>query len=301
MLYASAIKLKALPKHAKTMKRTLRSLLIPVLTSMLLANAQAQVVTYNYTGTKTSGDAFFGATVTIAVTLDLSAAPSSPSNAPDERSEWRREPNITPNYVPNIKINAVTTNFNAGTDSTTLENSTVLQQSIGAPGLPLAWNLSWLGFNQLDTSDVKQIAINLSIPAGNSPNLNKIADPIQGLSGASLSLFDATHQAYYTITGPAVTNIIIDGKDTGIKDFSYKGQAVSAILASYASSAKNHDDYVDKVEELAEKLVKAKLLTKAQAKTLTQAAEKSSIGKKPKKDKEDKDDKGKGGKDKDDD
>jgi hypothetical protein len=98
-----------------------------------------------------------------------------------------------------------------------------------------------------------------------------------------------------------VSNIVIDGTDTGIKDFNYQGQSVAAILADYAASAKNHGDYVENVEKLAGKLVKAKLLTKAQAKTLTQAAEKSSIGKKPKKDKEDKDDKeDKGSKDKDD-
>jgi hypothetical protein len=54
--------------------------------------------------------------------------------------------------------------------------------------------------------------------------------------------------------------------------------------------------------ELAAKLVKAKLLTKAQAKSLTQAAEQSDIGKKPKKDDKCKDDdKGKGRKDNDDD
>ncbi len=95
---------------------------------------------------------------------------------------------------------------------------------------------------------------------------------------------------------PVSTNIFIDGKDTGIKDFSYQSQLVSAILAGYAASAKNHGDYVSSVEKLVEKLLKAKLLTKAQAETLKQAAAKSSIGQKPKKEKKDK-----GDKDKDDD
>jgi len=285
MLYASAIKLKALPKHTKTMKRTLRSLLLPVLTSMLFASAQAQVVTYTYTGTKTSGDAFFGATVTGTITVDLAAAPTTPG-------EWR-------NY-PNFKITAQATNFSGGTGTSLDVDDTIYRDS------SLAKEFSWFGvdFAPDGSSTGKNIILySTSTQSG-------VSDPKNDTNISLLlneSFYDQfgggpTYNSYYSVTITAVTtNIIIDGKDTGIKDFSYKGQSVSAILAGYASSAKNHGDYVESVEKLAEKLVKAKLLTKAQAKTLTQAAEKSSIGKKPKKDKEDKDDKGKGGKDKDDD
>lgn len=290
MLYASVIKLKALPKHTKTMKRTLRSLLLPVLTSMLFATAQAQqVVTYTCTGTKTSGDAFFGATVTGTITVDLAAQAQIPPNTP---GEWR-------NY-PNFKITAQATNFSGGTGTSLDVDDTIYRDS------SLAKEFSWFGvdFAPDGSSTGKNIILcSTSTQSG-------VSDPKNDTNISLLlneSFYDQfgggpTYNSYYSVTITAVTtNIIIDGKDTGIKDFSYKGQAVSAILASYASSAKNHGDYVESVEKLAEKLVKAKLLTKAQAKTLTQAAEKSSIGQKPKKDKEDKDDKGKGGKDKDDD
>lgn len=273
------------------MTNTFRSLLLVSATLMSFAAAQAQVVTYKYTAAlDIVSDTFFGSTVTGTITLDLSAVPTTPS--PDSthgQSEWRN--------VPGIKITAQASNFNAGTGSNLFVDDTVASQSIGLPGMPLGFTMGWLGFDdQVLASDVRQIQINLGLP---SSDLNKFANlSASSVSGGYITLYDATHSGSYIITsisGPP-SNILIGGVDTGIKDITYQGQSVSAILAGYAASAKNHGDYVSSVEKLVEKLLKAKLLTKAQTETLKQAAEKSSIGQKPKKEKEDKDDKGKGDK-----
>ncbi len=275
----------------------LRSLLTPALTLILLATAQAQVVTYKYTAALQDGsDTFFGNTVTGTITLDLSAAPTTPSpHSTHGQSEWRN--------VPGIKITAQASNFNAGTGSNQFVDDTVAAQGIGLPGMPLVFELSWLGFDdQVEASDVRQIQFEVGLP---DSDLNKFANlSAPSPSGGHLTLYDATHSAGYAITsisGPP-SNIMIGGLDTGIRDFTYQGQSVSAILASYATSAKNHGDYVDSVEKLVGKLLKAKLLTKTQAETIENAAEKSSIGQKPKTDKDDKgkSDKGKSNNDKDD-
>lgn len=286
------------------MTNTFRSLLLLAATAVMASTAQAAPVTFNFNGKSTNSSGFdpvFGATVTGTITIDLSAAPSTPSTTPGQPSEWRN--------VPNIKITAKADNFNAGTGSFSLVDDTVLQQlnpMYFVPGMRIGAIYSWLGFNQLDGSDIQQIQvyINSGPVDDNNGLINKIFDPsIAPANVGSIILYDSTHAAYFDIQGtltPAVTTILIDGKDTGIKDITYQGQSVSAILAGYAASAKNHGDYVSSVEKLVEKLLKAKLLTKAQAETLKKAAEKSSIGQKPKKEKEDKDDKGKSDKDDDD-
>lgn len=266
------------------MKRALYSLFSLTIAAVMTSQVTAAPVTYNFTGSRVAGNSgFFGATVSGTITLDLAAVPSTPAaSATDGVAEWRN--------VPNIKITAVATNFNAGTASNVLVDETVLQQSQGLPEY-MSWNLSWIGFDQLDGSDVKQISVVGAFPP---LDLNTITAPSTATylgQPIFLDLFDATNRDSYTLSfAPSAANLTIGGLDTGIADFNYQGQPVSQILAGYAAGAKNHGSYVEKVEKLAAKLVKAKLLTKTQAKALTQAAAKSNIGKKPKKDKKDKED-----------
>ncbi len=267
------------------MKRTLQS----VLFLALALATQAAPVNYTFTGTKTSGDVFFGGTVTGTITLDLTASSTSPG-------EWRN--------VPDFKITAQAVNFNGGTGTSVDADDTVYRDSSPTK------ELSWFGLDfALDGSFTgKNIALVLtsaqsgvSDPKDDVPVFLSLNETFYDTLGLPLNTYDSIYSVVLT---PVVTSILIDGVDTGITDFNYQGQALSVILANYAATAKNHGDYVSKVEKLAAKLVKAKLLTKAQAKSLTKAAEKSDIGKKPKKDdkcKDDKDDKGKGGKDNDDD
>ncbi|WP_397383796.1 hypothetical protein [Prosthecobacter sp.] len=282
------------------MTNTFRSLLLLAATAVMASTAQAAPITYNFTGTYAGGDTYFGTTVTGTITLDLTAAPSS---SDDSQAEWRN--------VPGIKITATTTNFTGGTGKIAgaLVDDTVVQQVSASPLPPgfggpthLSWN--WFGFSQLDGSDAQGISIDGNgLPYSQLDTLSHLINPVAPpLSFTGITIYDSTHQASFELGAftPVATNILIDGKDTGIKDITYQGQSVSAILAGYAASAKNHGDYVSSVEKLMEKLLKAKLLTKAQAETLKKAAEKSSIGQKPKKEKEDKEDKGKSDKDDDD-
>lgn len=267
------------------MKRTFRSLLLLAVTSLSFAAAQAQVVTYNFTGTRNtanSPDTYFGDTVTGKLTLDLGASPTQAT--PGMGGDYRN--------VPNFKISAVATNFNGGTGTAVDVDDTVysyftINKVLSWFGLDFAPDGSFTGRNI-------QLYITSSQPGLTDPKNDTISGFVLNETFYnSLGDVIADHTTLFNVTlDTIVTNILIGGVDTGIKDFAYQGQQVSAILAGYAASAKNHGAYVESVEKLAEKLVKAKLLTKAQAKTLTQAAEKSDIGKKPKKDK-DKDDKGK--------
>ena len=275
----------------QTMKRTLRSLLLPVLTSMLFATAQAQVATYTFTGTRNSASAetYFGDTVTGTIIIDLGTAASTTVAQSGSYAEWRD--------LTGIAITAKATNFNGGTGSTTLLNDTVVQQTNSAASgvAPIYVSWDWLGFNQPDGSDVQQIQMSFLGPNSDKQTMDQIVDP--GAYSLSLTLSDASHMTNFDVTSITLvsktgTNIKIGGVDTGIKDFKYKGQSVNTLIAGYAATAKNHEAFVESVEALVEKLLKHGMLTQAQAHTLEQAAEKSSIGQKPKtaKDDNDKDD-----------
>lgn len=245
---------------------------------MLFAEAQAQVLTYTYTGTKTStpptDDGHFGNTVTGTITVDLAAHPN------ENADTWRN--------VPFFKITAQATNFSGGTATSLDVDDTVYRDSS-----PIK-EFSWFG---LDSSPSGFTGKNIKlIFTSTKPGVSDPKNDIPLYLSLNAATYDvlgdltAEHNSDYSVTLTAVTtNLIIDGLDTGISDFNYQGQPLSVILDGFASSAKNHGDYVRSVEKLADKLVKAKLLTRAQAKTLTQAAAKSSIGKKPKKDKDCKD------------
>ncbi|MEQ1749599.1 MAG: hypothetical protein ABL974_09275 [Prosthecobacter sp.] len=271
------------------MKRTLKSVLFLAAALALTTQVQSAPVNYSFTGTKTSGDAFFGGTVTGTITLDLTASPTG-------LGEWRN--------VPDFKITAQAVNFSGGTGTSVDADDTVYRDSSPTK------ELSWFGLDFALEGSFTGKNISLVLTSA-QPDVSDPKNDILVFLSLNETFYDAlggsiTYDSIYSVAlTPVVTSILIDGIDTGISDFDYQGQALSVILANYAANAKNHGDYVSKVEKLAAKLVKAKLLTKAQAKSLTKAAEKSNIGKKPKKDDkchdDDDEDKDGRGKDNDDD
>ena len=247
------------------------------------------MVTYKFTGSRDPGstDTYFGDSVSGTITVDLAASPTY--ETPGMFGEWRN--------VPNIKISAVATNFNGGTGTAVDVDDTVYNY------FSIFKELSWFGLDVAPDGTFTGRNIQLSVVSSKPGLTDPKNDTIQYLSldetfyNSSGDIIADHYTSFIVTLTPVVTDIMIGGVDTGIKDFNYKGQSVNTILAGYAASAKNHGAFVDSVEDLVEKLHKAGLLTQAQAHTLEQAAEKSSIGQKPK---TDKDDKGGSDKDKDD-
>lgn len=270
------------------MKKIFNSLMFLAVSGMLAASAHAQLVTYNFTATRTTdfgGTSDFGEKISGKVTLDLGATTSTPG-------DWR-----TGGFeISSLSDNGYTTGTGSGPTLETIfqENDEIL---IGNVSNVLTW-LSEDGsaFRQIIMSTNSGVAGD-GVPSIPNPwNVMASREKTVYISEQSLVTGDTRYAYFYisTFTSASAT-ISIGGVDIGITDFNYQGQALSAILANLEATAKNHGDYVSSVERLAERLVRAKLLTKNQAKALTQAAAKSDIGKKPKKDK------GKNGKDKNDD
>lgn len=79
---------------------------------------------------------------------------------------------------------------------------------------------------------------------------------------------------------PIVTNIVIDGADTGIADFEHDGSLVSEQIQQFAETAKNHGKFVSSIAKFTNNLRKAGLISKAERNLLVSIAAASSIGKK---------------------
>jgi hypothetical protein len=249
------------------MKQAFRTLLLIAATSLTYATARAQIVTYTFTGTRdvSLGDAFLGPNVSGTLTLDLGAASTSVG-------EWRN--------VSNFILNAQTDSFNGGTGTATDVDDTVYQDSGGVKffswfGLSFATDGSYVG---------KNIGLTLaSTSAGVSDPRNDVPVSlfINETQYDALGNVISDHTSFYNISLTFVlTNIFIDNIDTGVRDFSYQGQSVGAIIAGYAASARNHGSFVSNVTQLGNALVKAGLLNSAQRKALVNAAAQSTIGRK---------------------
>lgn len=260
------------------MKRAFQSALLVAVTAVMVAHAYADPVTYNFTAKLNSGeDPYFGDTLSGTLTLDPSAAPASIALFPGaEIGTWSGGA-----FAINIITN---TGFQAGTldgGSTSFFN------------YDFTFGGAYSAITSFKDDGVTQTIISLAAPDAVSGDGAKVANPwtplTPGPAGITVIFSDLltteSHTVNFSVTTfasnvPVSPNILIDGKDTGITDFTYQGQSVNATIADYATSAKNHGGFVSSVTQLANALVKAGLLTNAQKSTLTSTAAQSSIGKK---------------------
>ena len=65
-----------------------------------------------------------------------------------------------------------------------------------------------------------------------------------------------------------ITNIMVNGIDTGIQDFQYHGQYVTQTISNFQAASKNHGAYVSSVTKLINSLRQDSLLTAAQRSTI---------------------------------
>jgi hypothetical protein len=256
--------------------RVFTSLLFFSLTAGLATQANAQLVTYEFTGTKIEGTAGIGNVVVGTLTLDVGAAPEFVEDYPQYGGQFAHWTN------GGFSIDGMTdTGFGGGT-------------SLGWH--TQFWNNDQPLYPQSSTSihaftdgyeKIIQVFSEGFVPFGdgiaNVPNpWNPYAEQKQFIElqdyNAVTGVLEWGRFSLDTFAIPTTT-IIIDGRDTGVDDFEYEGELVSELLSAYASGAKNHGDYVSRVARLTSDLKKAGLLTGAQKGLIVSYAAQSSIGK----------------------
>ena len=262
------------------MKYLLKSLFcLVVLTSGLATQAQAQLVTYHFTGTKIQGTDGIGNTITGSITLDVGATPyytgdETPVYGCGEFAFWRNG-GFSIDGITNTGITAGTS-FGGDTYLSVSDTPCYLFDGKGI------YCLSDEGVRSryIEVGSYNYAATGDGI--ANVPNpWRPLADQYQGVYiedfNNSTGVGEWGEFTLDTFTGPPT--IIIAGCDTGIQDFVYNGKLVSQHLDDCAAGAKNHGDYVSCVAKLTNALKKAGLLTAAQKNVMMSSAAKSNIGK----------------------
>lgn len=261
------------------MNRTLNALLIFSLAVGLAAQANAQLVTYKFTGTKISGAAGFGTTIAGTVTLDLGAAPhtfvdTTPYHGSGQYALWLNG---------GFSINGMTdTGFAAGTSFGGTTHFYNYDLPTYSRSQTMMYNSSVDGTRE---RGIYIFSVSLLVGDGlaNVPNpWDPRADQYH-----EVFVFDYDHATGISETGVFKLDtftlkpptIIINGRDTGIDDFVYGVKLVSEHLDVCAADAKNHGNYVSCVAKLTNDLKKAGLLTAEQKSLIMSYAAQSDIGK----------------------
>jgi hypothetical protein len=264
------------------MVRTFKALLFLVLALSLTANANAQLVTYNFTGTKTYGiTAGIGNKIAGTVTLDVGALPDNYFDfTPDYGSGFQQD-----FYNGNFSIKGVT---DTGLTAGTLPGGFTIFNEVDVPTYP--YHQAYIAASYDDGYIYKHIEIYGNNYAATGDGIPGVPNPwnpqvfafrriyFQSYDYVN-SIFEEGAFSLDTFTVQS-TNIIVDGRDTGIPDFDYLGKTVTQHIADLAPGAKNHGAFVSGVAKLTNDLTKAGLLTGNQKGIIQSYAGQSSIGKK---------------------
>lgn len=283
--------------------RAFKALAFLILAAGLPAQAEAQLVAYQFTGTKISGEEELGTTISGIVTLDV-VAPFDYFGLINRSWDWR--PYGYDEYGSHIgfyqfwrnggfSVDAVTNSeFATGTflggDTYFVGFETDFKNHVWGTNYDRKesgsyisnWNydretatdriVHIVGYNKALGTTVPRV-----VPNPWDPSANDVGE-------IQIAIFNNNTGAYqYGIfkidTFTLFTTIIIDGIDTGIDDFQYQGKLVSKHLFKCAATANNHGDYINCVATLTNALMKAGQLTGKQKGIIMEAAVKSSYGK----------------------
>lgn len=281
--------------------RVLKTLAFLVLAAGLAAQADAQLVKYRFTGTKTDGNGDVGTTISGEVTLDLGATPHDLEQWYDS---WEFDPvndyGSSSYYFHRwqdggFSIDAVTdTGLVAGTsfggttvfdewesdyqshyygEDSSYQSFVSYIHNVKVEGESNRGVMVYCGSDNSLRNGTPGVVPNPWDPTGTDFSVIHIYD---NNSSTGVSQWGDFRIDSFTLVP---TTIIIDGIDTGIDDFQYQGRLVSKHLDDCAAVAKNHGNYVSCVAKLTNALVKAGLLTGKQKGVILDAAAKSSYGK----------------------
>lgn len=264
----------------------------------LASQVNAQLVTYQFTGTKIYGYGDVGTTISGTVTLDVGAASTyyyPYDYGYDDGSYGYHSRGFNEQwYNGGFSINGVTdSGFAQGTafggDTYFYQYSDIYDRWDYYGAYHYESSASYIYQSSYDGTHSRGIYVygrdNLagSVTPGRVPNP---WDPA-GNDYSTIYIYDYNYStgvyeyAEFSIDSftAVPTTIVIDGVDTRIDDFQYQGKLVSKHLDDCAAAARNHGDYVSCVAKLTNALVKAGLLTGKQKGIIMDAAAMSSYGK----------------------
>lgn len=240
--------------------------------------SRAQLVEYEFTGSRVAGDADFGDTIAGVVRLDFGAEPNGMQDVPFGRNAYWTSVNGA------FAIDAVTS---GGLVAGTALGGTTYLNVFDYPLYVPPYSSGIIHIDSVVDGD--QIGVSLFssqygeagdgvpevsdwTPLDDDTTEIKIYfnDAATGFSGFSVYRLDSFDQVRDTI--------VIDGRDTGVEDFEYQGELLSDRIEAHTDAAKSHGQFVSQVNKLTRDLVKQGLLTDEERDAIMLVASESSIG-----------------------
>ncbi|MFN9721304.1 MAG: hypothetical protein ACK58L_21610 [Planctomycetota bacterium] len=255
----------------KVFRSTARWLLAVLIGIASGSSASAQLVEYNFTGTYQSGDQAVGNEVTGSVVLDLGTPGLPGPGAPFETI-----------FYGGTAVNvSLSSGLSAGTATGGETSFSVAHVTDASNQLRRVRGINWDATTFATTSS----SVSRIIFVGASPvntQIDVVPDPWDVLSeevsaitvNVDVPNTDNDLSARYQITSftKKVTNVIIGGIDTGIRDVVYRGMLISAWISKLEATSPNKCVFLARVTVLATQLRCDKVITASQRNRLIAAA-----------------------------
>lgn len=283
-----------------TMNHTFKALLFFTLTAGLAAEAQAQLVKYQFTGTSIYGNA--GSTIAGEITLDVGASPSYCADYPGyyNYAAWQNG---------NFAIDAITDTGIAIGTNTDPGGYTQFYSFEYDPSNYL-FHQDYIYYQYYDGNVYYYIDIYTNSYSAGDGNVCEVPDPWDPLAAeyarAYIQVYDYNTSEYYygeflldSFTSDVDTDgdgfldsvdacpnsdlsptVVIDGCDSGVEnDLLDDGCTISDLIAACAATATNHGEFVSCVADLTNQLKTDGVITGKEKGGIQSCAAKSSIGK----------------------
>lgn len=239
---------------------------------------QAQIVEYEFTGTRFSGPGRFGTTVYGVITLDVGAAPNvlfdlsylCPSGGSAEQGLW---------HDGGFTINGIT---DTGIVAGTLLGGQTTFVDLDAPCSTLGE--TYIHSRSTVAGGLVVIALDTEVRAtGFGDGFASVPNPWDPFASTYrvIQIVDNNQIAKFRLDSFTIipSTIIIDGCDTGVEDFDFHGDSASSLIDACAVGARNHGQYVRCVAKLTTEFQRAGLISDGEKDAIMDCAAASSIGK----------------------
>ena len=220
----------------------------------------AQVVQFEFSGTRFGGSEDFGETISGIATLDLDALPSitQPFTPDDGCGEYAVWSNADGEFAVQVETSGGQVADSSAGGITYFE--VIDDPCYGSPG-PLRYgHLHWAFEQDGVETGIRFLTHNYGEAGDGVAAVSDWKPAEDSFTFIRIYFYDISaevnHFSDYRLDSfePVVQTIVIDGCDTGVDDFEYNGGLVSELLDEVAADARSHGQYVSQVKKLLREL-----------------------------------------------
>lgn len=249
---------------------------------------RAQVVQFEFSGTRFGGSEDFGETITGIATLDLDAVPSitQPFTPDDGGGQYAVWSNADGEFA--IEVETSGGQFASSHQGGVTYFEVIDDPYYQSPSAYRSGHLHWAWQDDGVETGIRFLTDNYGEAGNGVAEVSDWKPDEDSFTFIRIYFYDIAAEVNYFSDyrldsfEPVRQSIVIDGCDTGVVNFEYDGRQVSELLDELADDARSHGQYVSQVKKLLRELQRADQITSEDADSIGDCASDSSIGKRPK-------------------